>query len=92
VHLGNRPEASAQSEPKNASPAVTSTYRQLLTALISSSEYVGSNFAEEARKIHYLEAPERSIRGEASHEDYEMLIEEGIDVLRLPFPEDKKLN
>jgi hypothetical protein len=68
------------------------TVQQLLAALISSSEYVGTDFAEEARKIHYLEAPERSILGEASDDDYEMLIEEGIDILRLPLWKNKKLN
>jgi hypothetical protein len=43
---------------------------------------MSAHFAEEARKIHYLEAPERSIRGEASAEEYEALREEGIEVFR----------
>jgi hypothetical protein len=42
------------------------------------------DFAEEARRIHYVEAPERSIRGEASAEEYEALLEEGIEVFRWP--------
>lgn len=92
VHLGNHSETPAKSaEPKSAVPKMPAAYQQLLAALISSSEYV-SDFVEEARKIHYLEAPERAIHGEASDDDYEMLTEEGINVLRLPFRKNEKLN
>ncbi|EXI77824.1 MAG: hypothetical protein AW12_03086 [Candidatus Accumulibacter sp. BA-94] len=52
--------------------------------LLARCEDVGPDFAEEARKIHYLEAPDRAIRGEASAEEYEALREEGVEVLRLP--------
>lgn len=48
-------------------------------------EYVGENFAEEARKIHYGETSERGIYGESSIEDTEALLEEGIDVMPLPY-------
>lgn len=59
-------------------------FEQLMSSIVSNSEDVGENFAEEARKIHYLEAPLRSILGEASDEEYESLLDEGIEVLRLP--------
>lgn len=59
-------------------------YQQLLAVIVANSEDVGKDFASEARKIHYMEAPPRSIRGQASAEDYEVLREEGIDVLCLP--------
>ncbi|WP_262693058.1 DUF1178 family protein [Kordiimonas aquimaris] len=45
---------------------------------------VGDQFAEEARKIHYGEADERGIYGNASADEAKELIEEGIDVLPLP--------
>jgi hypothetical protein len=48
-------------------------------------EYVGDDFAEEARKIHYGETSERSIYGETSLDDTEALIEEGIEIMPLPF-------
>jgi hypothetical protein len=67
-------------------------YRQLVSAMISNCEDVGKGFAEEARKIHYRAAPERSIRGEASSADYEALREEGIEVLRLPVAKKEDLN
>ena len=52
--------------------------------LVNKSEDVGSSFAEEARKIHYKETPERSIRGQTSADEVSALREEGIDVLALP--------
>ena len=48
------------------------------------ADYVGPNFAEEARKIHYGETTERHIYGEASQRDAQELVEEGIDVALLP--------
>ena len=52
--------------------------------LMSRSEDVGSEFAEEARKIHYKESPERSIRGSTTADEAESLREEGIEILALP--------
>ena len=53
-------------------------------------ENVGAAFAEEARKIHYGETPQRQIFGEASLPDVKGLAEEGIAVMPLPpLPEDK---
>ena len=47
-------------------------------------DYVGDHFADEARKIHYGEADERGIYGEASDEETQKLDDEGIDVIKLP--------
>jgi len=54
--------------------------------LIAASEDVGDRFVEEARKIHYEEAGQRSIRGIASNEERAALEDEGIDVLTVPWP------
>lgn len=48
------------------------------------ADYVGPNFAEEARKIHYGETPDRHIYGEATHKEAQELVEEGVDVAPLP--------
>jgi hypothetical protein len=48
------------------------------------ADYVGPNFAEEARKIHYGETQERHIYGEATADEARELIEEGLDVAPLP--------
>jgi hypothetical protein len=55
-----------------------------LREVVRNSEDVGERFPEEARKIHYDEAPARSIRGQASREEAEALSEEGIDFSQLP--------
>ncbi|QWD67263.1 DUF1178 family protein [Polynucleobacter sp. MWH-Aus1W21] len=52
--------------------------------LMGRSEDVGDSFADEARKIHYKESPERSIRGQTTLDEAEALREEGIDVLSMP--------
>jgi hypothetical protein len=58
--------------------------RVLIAEVVSNTEDVGSRFAEEARRIHYKEAEERAIRGVASREEAEALLEEGIEVAQLP--------
>ena len=56
------------------------------------SEYVGSNFATEARSMHLGDAPERAIFGEAKPEEAKSLIEDGIPVTPLPFMPTRKSN
>jgi len=59
---------------------------KLISHIVESSEDVGRAFPEEARKIHYKEAPERQIRGTASPQEVDALRDEGIDVIPLPVP------
>lgn len=47
-------------------------------------DYVGSDFAEEARKIHYGETESRDIYGETSLKDAKELLEEGVNLAPLP--------
>lgn len=64
--------------------------RQLREEMTANSDYVGEKFPEEARKIHFNEAPARSIHGEATLEEAKALTEEGIPVRPLPpLPEDE---
>lgn len=63
---------------------IQATVMKAMRELVNKTEDVGDNFAEEARKIHYREAPERSIRGSATIDEAAELREEGIDVLALP--------
>ncbi|AXS79839.1 DUF1178 family protein [Dechloromonas sp. HYN0024] len=67
-------------------------YRQLVQTIVSHSEDVGPSFADEARKIHYNEAPQRPIRGQASEDECDALRDEGIQILSLPLPRDEDLN
>jgi hypothetical protein len=56
------------------------------------SEYVGLNFAREAREMHDGLAPERAIYGEARPEEARKLIEDGVPVAPLPFVPRRKSN
>lgn len=64
--------------------------RELVTHIRANSEDVGARFPEEARKIHYGEAPQRGIIGQAGHEEIGALLEEGIEVAPLPELPDEK--
>jgi len=55
-----------------------------LRELVRNTENVGRRFPEEARRIHYKEAPPRAIRGQASHEEAKALTDEGIEFASLP--------
>lgn len=67
-------------------------YSRMLDELLTKSEDVGEQFPEEARRIHYKETPARSIRGQASQEEHDALVEEGIPVARLPIPPSDRWN
>jgi hypothetical protein len=73
-----------------ADPALLAQRLQLVRHVLDNTEDVGERFAEEARRIHYGETEERSIRGQASAEETEALLEEGIGVLPLPVPKGLK--
>jgi hypothetical protein len=74
----------------DAAQALQAAWLQMARQIVSQTEDVGPRFAEEARKIHYGESKERGIRGQASREETEALLEEGIAVMPLPLPEGLK--
>ena len=68
---------------------------QLHTALADmarKAENVGERFPEEARRIHYDEAPARTIRGVATADETRELLEEGIFVLPAPVPPESEFH
>ena len=56
------------------------------------SDYVGLNFAAEARRMHDGDAPARAIHGEARPDEARALIEDGVPVAPLPFLPARKVN
>jgi hypothetical protein len=83
------PPAQAETHRLAAHGELAKAMRKLRTEIESKSEYVGPRFSEEARKIHYEEAPARGIYGEATREEAQALSEEGIEFFPLPpLPED----
>ena len=64
--------------------------RELKAQLLANAEDVGKGFAEEARRIHYGEAPARAVHGQASADEARALLEEGVGILPLPvLPEER---
>ena len=73
-----------------AQAEIIKAMREVRRKVEENAEYVGPRFAEEARKIHYKEADEKGIYGEASLAEAKELADEGIDFLPLPvLPEDQ---
>lgn len=71
---------------QDAAARLHAQWMELARKVIANTEDVGENFTEEARRIHYREAPERGIRGVASAEEREALAEEGIATVSFPLP------
>jgi len=59
--------------------------REMRKQIEANCDYVGGQFSEEARKIHYGETAARSIYGEATSEEAKALDEEGIDCQQIPW-------
>lgn len=91
LNLGSaRAEAApAQELVATADPEQTlqTAWMAVARRILAKTDDVGTRFAEEARKIHYGETRERGIRGKASREETESLLEEGIAVMPFPMPE-----
>ncbi|MGF6347768.1 DUF1178 family protein [Variovorax sp. W2I14] len=91
LNLGNAKAPAAEAAPAAPSqaPAQLSPEARWMRAVrevIAKTEDVGDRFAEEARKMHYGETEERGIRGQATPEQTEALLDEGIAVMPLPMP------
>lgn len=92
-----RPGRAAEGKP--ATPSLGTPASELEAAIAAlkkkieeSSEYVGMNFAAEARAMHAGDAPERAIHGEARPEEARQMIEDGLPVAPLPFIPARKVN
>ena len=83
------PAAAAPAPAADANPVfqMRAALMHMVRHVMAHTEDVGPQFAEEARKIHYGESQERNIRGQATREETEALLEEGIDVVPLPLPD-----
>ncbi|PTQ75733.1 DUF1178 family protein [Celeribacter persicus] len=86
-----QPAAAAMTTPPTPEQ-IEQAVAKLRAEVEANSDYVGVEFATEARKIHEGEAPARAIYGEAKLDDAKALIEEGVPVLPLPFTPKRKMN
>ena len=79
----NTSSVSVPQQYANVPPEIVA---KVIEHIVKNTEDVGNKFPEEARKIHYNEAPDRHIRGTATAKDVESLRDEGIDVVSMPVP------
>lgn len=91
LNLGAQPEPAPAQQPASdvvslPEAALQKAWLKMVRHVMAHTEDVGEKFAEEARRIHYGETEERGIRGQASAEETQALLEEGIGVLPLPIP------
>lgn len=86
--------SAATARPDLSAPAseVEEKLAELRRQIEANSEYVGMNFAAEARAIHAGDAPERAIHGEAKPDEARAMIEEGLPVAPLPFLPARRVN
>lgn len=85
--------ASALPPPTPSTPeqrSVEAMWMRAVRHVLANTEDVGERFANEARRIHYGEVPERGIRGRTTGEEAQALRDEGIEVQALAVPEGLK--
>jgi hypothetical protein len=83
LNLGAQPERQQAMMP--TPQQMQAAFMRIAREIAANTEDVGEEFAEEARRIHYEEAPERGIRGTTTREEAEALEDEGINVMPFPF-------
>lgn len=72
--------------------AIQGEVMQQLRSMIRQSDDVGVQFTDEARRMHEGQAVQRSIRGQATLQQYQELAEEGIIAMPIPdFLDDDRL-
>lgn len=88
AEVPSSPEAPLSTATSPAEVAIA----QMRAKIEAESDYVGLNFASEARAIYEGDAPKRSIYGEAKAAEAKSLIEDGVPVAPLPFIPNRKAN
>ncbi len=95
INVGAAPASKAEAVESATQPDGAIDYAKLREAMLGfaqhvrdNTEYVGEQFAEEARAMHYGDKEHRGIRGRTDRETARALREEGIEFSPLPFPVD----
>lgn len=83
-----------EAKPKLSEPTseIEAAMAELRRQVEANSDYVGLNFAAEARRMHEGAIDPRAIYGEAKPEDARALLEDGVPVAPLPFLPRRKAN
>ena len=80
----NGTDANPEQRARDVARQILDTAGKLQKVVEDNFEYVGDDFADEARAIHDGEAEERGIYGEATVEETKDLDEEGIEIFKVP--------
>ena len=80
---GSAPSTGVNVSPQNEE--LRKKLKELRAEIEQNCDYVGNQFAEEARKIHYGEADAKNIYGEASLEEAKELVDEGVNFTPIPW-------
>ena len=67
--LGDEEQVGYTNLPKHLQQELEGVLEKVRAHIEENCEYVGQDFPEEVRKMHYGESPERGIYGEASREE-----------------------
>lgn len=89
---GNAKADESQPMTNAPDPKLVEAMKELRKHVETNSDYVGKDFAREARSMHEGETPHRAIYGEANAEEAKKLIEDGVPALPLPFIPKQKTN
>jgi len=77
--------SAADNRARQVAHQILESIGKLREQVEKSSEYVGGEFAEEARRIHYGETDQRNIYGEATAEETKGLDDEGVEYASIPW-------
>lgn len=83
------PATPVSNTPAPLPPEAVAVFRAIATAqaeALKSSRWVGGDFAEEARAMHYGEQPHQAIHGQATPDEARELVEEGVEIAPILFP------
>ncbi len=79
------PEPTAMAASGSLPDGMRAMLQRMRAEVEKRCDYVGPNFAEEARRIHNGGTETRGIYGEATPEEAERLADDGIEVARIPW-------
>jgi hypothetical protein len=85
LNLPAKPPADSQQPMSVMASAMRQHLQEVRAKIEANCDYVGDKFPDEARKIHYGETEARGIYGEATEEEHQELVDEGVEVARVPW-------
>lgn len=86
VPVAAAPQAPLPPEAREQLHALQAAWLKASREIAAKTEDVGTHFADQARRMHHGQEPERPIRGQATPQQTMELLEDGVPVLPLALP------